>query len=335
MYESEAADQESKKRKGQKKARGLQYAPLSEGLEEVPAKQEIKRKCYKILKVCILLLVLVLVLVVVLLGTLPETLDKLLSYSSSLMLPRCQLNAALAHKGGHLAAKWHTDKCKKFFSCRQHDNFLIDRTCTREDANVYNNVPQPRAVDILIARAYGIAYVLNPSNVDDLVQYIMQKFLGAVVIDSHKLTLDQIATYFIFTFVDDPVTRFIAKLAQNTTETCQNVEEHTRQAIGDKSIHTQAFFFSGDAGKTNKAIKLNWIGNATDVQNVNVLLNKIQAKLGNYTCLPEIDFLEINFEFLQKKVRLQKIRQHFHQCLSTKSIQSITEYYKQDSQCFV
>lgn len=256
----------------------------------------------------------------------------------------CQLNGEEGTQGDSKLADWNAVQCQKVFQCKTHTSFLIQRTCTIEDKIANNVAPTPRDVPLLVSDKFQIAYILNPTAVDQVMQYILTQFLDSKHIGSHTLSINQIKSYFFFSFVDEPRDRFSLAFTQqhitaktlNHTSTCQAIRTAAAAAITSGAIPSQAYFLSGDAGETNHALTAKWIADGSNVSNVLALLKHIQTLASKRNlCIPEINFLQVNFEFLRKNQQIYETVGAFRACLDDAAFwATVDEYYKQDTTCW-
>jgi hypothetical protein len=84
----------------------------------------------------------------------------------------------------------------------------------------------------------------------------------------------------------------------------------------------------------NHMLRLDWIADAGNRDNVIALLEHVQGLLPDHLCLPEIDFLDINFNFIQNSRDESLLAEVAKQCLNDSLAEQIEIYYKQDDLCW-
>jgi hypothetical protein len=251
---------------------------------------------------------------------------------------QCQLPRQVNSYGEDLRVSWNAASCQRVFQCEENEELLTQRTCTREDYNA--PAPAPRGVRLLVSQRYRVVYVVNPTSVNKLIEFIMQHFLDAAAVNSHHLAVHEVQTYFFFTFVERALSRFVLQFtltqphSQNSSSGCAAVRERMHAALQDRVTPSQSYLVSGDAGTMNHMLRLDWIADAGNRDNVIALLEHVQGLLPDHLCLPEIDFLDINFNFIQNSRDESLLAEVAKQCLNDSLAEQIEIYYKQDDLCW-
>lgn len=253
----------------------------------------------------------------------------------------CQLLPTPSTEGAAKLREWAAPACQSFFQCASHEPFLINRTCTIEDEQA--EAPMPRGVALVVAQDFRVAYVANPSAVDHLMQFILRQFLGGEDLNSHHLSMQQLSSYFFFSFIDSPRDRFLLQFtrdslaagALNRSSGCPAVRAEAAAAAARGTVPTQAFVLSGDAGVMDHMLQLDWLGDARDVGNVLALLRHVQHLVWPHRCVPEINFLQVNFDFQQRDRQIYDTVKAFGACLDAPLTGAVDAYYRQDLACWL
>lgn len=254
----------------------------------------------------------------------------------------CQLQHQSNSAGEAFLNDWQSFSCQRVYKCNTQTGYLIDRTCTVEDITSPVGAPIPRGVDVLVAKDFKIVYVRNPSAVDAIVRYIMINLFSAYEINSHVLTTSEVKEYFFFTFVGRTLDRFslgftekgLSIHALNSTSNCENVSALFPLAFSENWVPSQSFFLSGDAGSMNHMIRFDWIGDASDVSNVLYVFEHIQASMPAGICLPEINFQQLNYEFIRGRQQTRELSKRVEGCIDSVTSAHIISYYRQDEMCW-
>jgi len=246
----------------------------------------------------------------------------------------CQLFPNRTNIGSERLRQWRNKDCQNAFQCPAHGLFPLQRTCTVEDLSARD--PLPRNVSLLITDVFALAYVVNPSALNDLVTHILTTYMGAYKIRSNQLTLGQ-RYFFFFSFVDNHRNRFVQHLAlhpsSSNVSSCTYIDTAAREALISSPVPSQAYFLSGDAGLAHHDLRIDWLADATDVGNVVQFLHYAQG-LQHFECFPEINFREINFDFLQKAHALQNRTKRWAECISESVWLRVDAHYRQDRICW-
>jgi len=256
--------------------------------------------------------------------------------------PICQLQRQRNAAGEAFLNDWEEFSCQRVYKCNTQSGYLIDRTCTVEDMTSPARAPTPRGVDVLVARDFKIVYVRNPSAADAIVRYIMINLFSAHEMNSHVLTTPEVKEYFFFTFVQNSLGRFSLGFTEkgmglrvlNASSSCDSVNALFPIAFSENWVPSQSFFLSGDAGSMNHMIRFDWIGDASDVNNILFLFEHIQAMMPADVCLPEINFQQLNYEFIRGRQETHEISERFQGCMDSVTHASLLSYYRQDEMCW-
>lgn len=327
--------------KRQNRGRTAKYMLLEDPvLGAVSGTPHRKASCVKIVGMCTMVILFIVLAVATGVGVVhPETYDFVFTQPPK---PVCQFEAVRSASGTAMLRGWGAAECQKVFRCDAHTPFLINRTCTIEDESVGEAGPLARGVALVVSHKFRAVYVVNPTGVDQLVQYIWKTFLRGEDMDSHQLTLEHLNSYFFFTFVDRPRTRFSLQFTRetlaagilNTSSSCEAVRAAANSAVVHGMVPSQAYFLSGDAGAMNHMLALDWVADASDVDNVLELLRHVQALTKKNRCVPEIDFIKVNYEFLRANLQIYDSVSVFRRCLNDSFWAAVDSYYRQDTVCW-
>ena len=186
-----------------------------------------------------------------------------------------QSDRATSGKYNTVSRTWLMPGCQTFYTC-DATTLVLDRTCTREDMLQTHLAPRPHAANIMISHKYRAVYVMNPTDVQEIVAWVFQNYTGAVVTTSEAITPQMIEDFFFFSFTQDPYKRFmytaekLMQLGTNTTKsdhqcTSWNTWYHSL-ASPLSAAPSQAYVLSTGAGHTHKMIHLDWLADSANIK---------------------------------------------------------------------
>ena len=169
-----------------------------------------------------------------------------------------------------LSHTWATSTCQNFYTCN-NPTLFIDRTCTKEDMVVSS--PQAHIGNVMVSHKYRTVYVINPTNVNEIIIGLLANYTGAIMLQSNEISDTIIKTYFFFSFVQNPYDRFLYAAGKavmatmnKTNDLCTVWVEQFSTLKPLNIVASQAHILSTEGGRTNKMIHLDFLADTLQIK---------------------------------------------------------------------